>query len=86
MGVGRYEFTPDGKLAVVSNAGSNEVSVIATVIGLIMPSFLMVIGISMLYVAYGGLWWVQALFYEMVHLHCTNGNYFSNSQLAWGHG
>lgn len=29
----------------------------------VLPSFLMVIGLSMLYIAYGGLWWVQALFY-----------------------
>ncbi len=29
----------------------------------ILPSFLMVVAISMLYVAYGGLWWVQAAFY-----------------------
>jgi chromate transporter len=37
----------------------------ATVVGLafILPSFLMVLGLSALYVAYGGLWWMQALFY-----------------------
>jgi chromate transporter len=37
----------------------------ATLVGLafILPSFLMVVGISLLYVAYGGLWWMQALFY-----------------------
>lgn len=37
----------------------------ATLAGLafILPSFLMVLAISMLYVAYGGLWWMQALFY-----------------------
>ncbi len=37
----------------------------ATVVGLafIFPSFLMVLGLSVLYVAYGGLWWMQALFY-----------------------
>lgn len=37
----------------------------ATLIGFafVLPSFIMVIGLSMLYVAYGGLWWVQALFY-----------------------
>ncbi len=37
----------------------------ATLVGLtfILPSFLMVVGLSMLYVAYGGLPWVQALFY-----------------------
>jgi chromate transporter len=37
----------------------------ATLIGLtfVLPSFLMVIAISLLYVAYGGLWWMQALFY-----------------------
>jgi len=37
----------------------------ATLTGLafVLPSFLMVVVISILYVAYGGLWWVQALFY-----------------------
>lgn len=37
----------------------------ATTVGLafILPSFLMVIGISWAYLAYGGLWWMQALFY-----------------------
>ncbi|HWP34708.1 MAG TPA: chromate efflux transporter [Thermodesulfobacteriota bacterium] len=37
----------------------------ATAVGLafILPSFLMVIALSLLYVAYGGLWWMQALFY-----------------------
>ena len=37
----------------------------ATAAGLafIVPSFLMVVGISMAYLAYGGLWWMQALFY-----------------------
>ena len=37
----------------------------ATLVGLsfILPSFLMVVAISLLYVAYGGLWWMQALFY-----------------------
>jgi chromate transporter len=37
----------------------------ATLVGVafILPSFLMVIGLSVLYVAYGGLWWMQALFY-----------------------
>jgi chromate transporter len=37
----------------------------ATLVGLafVVPSFLMVIAISMLYVAYGGLWAMQALFY-----------------------
>src|SRR5690348_6089751 len=39
----------------------------ATLIGLsfILPSFLMVVAISMAYVAYGGLWWMQALFYAI---------------------
>ncbi len=39
----------------------------ATLIGLafILPSFLMVVAISLLYVAYGGLWWMQALFYAI---------------------
>jgi chromate transporter len=37
----------------------------ATLVGLafIMPSFLMVLGLSAIYVAYGGLPWMQALFY-----------------------
>src|SRR5215217_4485978 len=37
----------------------------ATLVGLafVLPSFLMVIALSMAYVAYGGLWWMQALFY-----------------------
>ena len=39
----------------------------ATVVGLgfILPSFLMVVAISLAYVAYGGLWWMQALFYTI---------------------
>jgi chromate transporter len=39
----------------------------ATLIGLafILPSFLMVVAISFAYVAYGGLWWMQALFYAI---------------------
>jgi chromate transporter len=37
----------------------------ATVVGLafVLPSFLMVLGLSALYVLFGGLWWMQALFY-----------------------
>src|SRR5215212_7350714 len=37
----------------------------ATLVGLafVLPSFLMVLALSMLYVAFGGLWWMQALFY-----------------------
>jgi chromate transporter len=37
----------------------------ATTVGLafVVPSFLMVIAISMAYVRYGGLWWMQAIFY-----------------------
>src|SRR5215470_7429951 len=37
----------------------------ATLVGLgfILPSFLMVVAISLAYVAYGGLWWMLALFY-----------------------
>src|SRR5215211_2534901 len=37
----------------------------ATLVGLafVLPSFLMVLALSALYVAYGGLWWMQALFY-----------------------
>ncbi|MGH7844701.1 MAG: chromate transporter, partial [Candidatus Binatia bacterium] len=39
----------------------------ATFAGLafVLPSFLMVVGISLAYVAYGGLWWMQALFYAI---------------------
>src|ERR1700681_3842062 len=29
----------------------------------VLPSFVMVVLLSMVYVAYGGLWWMQALFY-----------------------
>jgi chromate transporter len=37
----------------------------ATAVGLafVLPSFLMVLAISIAYLAYGGLWWMQALFY-----------------------
>ncbi len=37
----------------------------ATLVGIafVLPSFLMVLALSALYVAYGGLWWMQALFY-----------------------
>jgi chromate transporter len=37
----------------------------ATLVGLafVLPSFLMVVALSMAYVAFGGLWWMQALFY-----------------------
>jgi chromate transporter len=39
----------------------------ATLVGLafILPSFLMVVAISLAYVGYGGLWWMQALFYAI---------------------
>src|SRR5919109_5338350 len=39
----------------------------ATLVGLgfVVPSFLMVVAISLAYVAYGGLWWMQALFYAI---------------------
>src|SRR5436190_6961505 len=39
----------------------------ATAVGLafILPSFLMVVAISAAYVAFGGLWWMQALFYAI---------------------
>ena len=39
----------------------------ATLVGLafILPSFLMVIAISLAYVTYGGLWWMQSLFYAI---------------------
>ena len=39
----------------------------ASLVGLafIIPSFLMVVAISLAYVAYGGLWWMQALFYAI---------------------
>src|SRR3954452_11394276 len=33
------------------------------VLAFVLPSFIMVLGLSALYVAYGGLWWMQALFY-----------------------
>ena len=37
----------------------------ATAVGLafVVPSFVMVVAISMAYVRFGGLWWMQALFY-----------------------
>ncbi|HJW43543.1 MAG TPA: chromate transporter [Geothrix sp.] len=37
----------------------------ATLVGLvfILPSFLMVLGLAALYLAFGGLWWMQAAFY-----------------------
>lgn len=37
----------------------------ATLVGLafVLPSFLMVLALSTLYVAFGGLWWMQAVFY-----------------------
>jgi chromate transporter len=37
----------------------------ATLVGLafVLPSFFMVVALSMAYVAFGGLWWMQALFY-----------------------
>lgn len=31
----------------------------------VLPSFLMVVAISLVYIAYGGLWWMQALFYAI---------------------
>jgi chromate transporter len=34
-------------------------------IAFVLPSFLMVVGISLAYVSYGGLWWMQALFYAI---------------------
>jgi chromate transporter len=34
-------------------------------IAFVLPSFVMVVGISVVYVAYGGLWWMQALFYAI---------------------
>ena len=34
-------------------------------IAFVLPSFLMVVAISLVYVAYGGLWWMQALFYAI---------------------
>src|SRR5215510_1316540 len=39
----------------------------ATAVGLafIVPSFLMVIAISLAYVRYGGLWWMQAFFFNV---------------------
>jgi chromate transporter len=37
----------------------------ATLVGFafVLPSFVMVLGLSLAYVAFGGLWWMQALFY-----------------------
>src|SRR5687768_10895028 len=37
----------------------------ATAVGIafVVPSFLMVVGISIAYLRFGGLWWMQALFY-----------------------
>ena len=37
----------------------------ATLVGLafVLPSFLMVLALSALYIAFGGLWWMQAVFY-----------------------
>jgi chromate transporter len=46
--------------------GSFQAGVLgATLVGLafVLPSFVMVIALSMAYVAFGGLWWMQALFY-----------------------
>src|SRR5207245_299655 len=42
----------------------------ATAIGLafVVPSFLMVVAISIAYRRYGGLWWMQALFFGMIML------------------
>jgi chromate transporter len=39
----------------------------ATLVGLafVVPSWLMVLGLSLLYVQLGGLWWMQALFYSI---------------------
>jgi chromate transporter len=39
----------------------------ATLVGLVfvLPSWLMVLGLSLLYVNFGGLWWMQALFYSI---------------------
>ena len=39
----------------------------ASLVGLafVIPSFLMVVAISLAYVEYGGLWWMQALFYAI---------------------
>src|ERR687898_128103 len=39
----------------------------ATLAGLafVLPSFLMAVAISLAYIAYGGLWWMQALFYAI---------------------
>src|SRR5512147_2339185 len=48
--------------------GYFEAGVVGATIGgiaFVLPSFLMVVGISLAYVAYGGLWWMQALFYAI---------------------
>jgi chromate transporter len=45
-----------------------EAGVIGATLGglaFVLPSFLMVVGISLAYISYGGLWWMQALFYAI---------------------
>lgn len=41
------------------------VGAIAVGLAFVLPSFILVVGLAALYVAYGGLWWVQALFYSV---------------------
>ena len=52
------------QLAIASATSTTACSG-ATLVGLafVLPSFLMVLALSALYVAYGGLWWMQAVFY-----------------------
>src|ERR1043166_9508521 len=67
----------------------------ATLVGLtfILPSFLMVVAISLAYVAYGGLWWMQALFYAIgatviaiiaIAAHKLARSTNKNNPLLWG--
>src|SRR4030095_13150423 len=67
LAMGLAQITP-GPLAshVVIALGYFRHGVIgATAVGLafVVPSFVMVVAISMAYVRFGGLWWMQALFY-----------------------
>ncbi|MBI2321351.1 MAG: chromate efflux transporter, partial [Chloroflexi bacterium] len=41
------------------------VGAIAAGLAFVLPSFVIVVGLAALYVAYGGLWWVQALSYSI---------------------
>jgi chromate transporter len=67
LGVALSQIMPGPLAAQLAIAlGYFQHSVIgATVVGLafVVPSFVMVVAISMAYVRFGGLWWMQALFY-----------------------